>query len=108
MIKVTYFFKDKSTIMDVDYYEDWQAAEAQEDAAEHGNEYTKIENVSADNEEYLSHKAAMEKFRVSLDEAMKLDDAQLEEEMKDLPPHKFSEDFERKMAELFKRIGLRP
>jgi len=103
MIKVTYYFKDKSTVMDVEYYEDSQAAEAQEDAADHGQEYTKIENVSADNEEYLIHKAAMEKFKLSLLEAMELDDARLEEEMKDLPPHQFSEKFERKMAEILKR-----
>jgi len=45
----------------------------------------------------------MEKFKLSLLEAMELDDARLEEEMKDLPPHQFSEKFERKMAEILKR-----
>ena len=108
MIKVTYFFKNKKRVLDVDYYEDYQAAEAQADAEEHGKEYTKIESVSADNERYLTHKAAKEKLKASLLEAMKLDDEKLEEEMKDLPPHKFSEEFERNMAVLFKRIGLRP
>ena len=103
MIKVTYYFEDKSTVMDVEYYEDSQAAEVQEDVEEHGKEFTKIENVSADDEEYLIHKAAMEKLRKSLIKARELDDARLEEEMKDLPPHKFSEEFERKMAALFNK-----
>ena len=48
-------------------------------------------------------KEADEKLRQSLVEAMKLDDARLEEEMKDLPPHQFSEKFEKSMATLMQK-----
>lgn len=47
-------------------------------------------------------KEADKRFRQSLIEAMELDDVQLEEELKDLPPHQFSEEFERNMDELLK------
>ena len=45
-------------------------------------------------------KAYDEKLKSSLVEAMKLDNARLEEEMKHCEPHVFSEDFERRMEKL--------
>lgn len=45
-------------------------------------------------------KACDEKLRSSLVEAMKLDDARLEEEMQGLEPHVFSESFEKRMEKL--------
>ncbi len=47
-------------------------------------------------------KACDEKFKSSLLEAMELDEARLEEEMKNYEPHVFSESFENRMDELFK------
>ena len=48
-----------------------------------------------------------EKLRQSLLEAMAMDDASLEEEMKNVEPHVFSEEFERNMAKLIKRFRRR-
>lgn len=45
-------------------------------------------------------KASDEKLRESLREAMRLDQARLEEEMKNCEPHIFSEEFERQMEEM--------
>ncbi len=45
-------------------------------------------------------KASDKKLQASLMEAMKLDDARLEEEMKNSEPHVFSESFEKRMEEL--------
>lgn len=45
-------------------------------------------------------KASDEKLRESLREAMRLDQARLEEEMKNCEPHVFSEEFERQMEEM--------
>lgn len=46
--------------------------------------------------------AADEKLRLSVLEAMELDDARLKEEMEKAGPHVFSEEFERKMEELMR------
>lgn len=45
-------------------------------------------------------KASDEKLKASLREAMRLDQARLEEEMKNCEPHVFSEEFERQMEEM--------
>ncbi|MBQ8815900.1 MAG: DUF4367 domain-containing protein [Lachnospiraceae bacterium] len=42
-----------------------------------------------------------EKIKSSLEEAMRLDEARLEEEMRNVEPHIFSEAFEKQMEELF-------
>lgn len=47
-------------------------------------------------------KACDSKLKSSLMEAMELDDARLEEEMKNYEPHVFSAEFESRMEELFK------
>lgn len=47
-------------------------------------------------------KAAKEKLRQSLIEVMELEDMRLEEEMKDLPTHQFSEEFEKNLEEILK------
>ena len=51
------------------------------------------------------HKKADDKLHQSLIEAMKLDDIRLEEELKDIPLHHFSEEFEKNMEELLKNAG---
>ncbi len=47
-------------------------------------------------------KAWEKKFQTSLIEAIKLDDARLEDEMKNTEPHVFSESFEKRMEEVMK------
>ncbi len=48
-------------------------------------------------------KACDEKLKSSILEAIELDDARLEEELKNCEPHVFSERFEREMDEMFER-----
>ena len=52
-------------------------------------------------------KACNEKLRSALEEAMTLAEAREVEEMADMEPHEFSEEFERKMKELFAQLPTR-
>lgn len=53
----------------------------------------------------MNMKACDEKLRAALMEAWELENARLEEEMKECEPHVFSDEFERKMDELFEVNG---
>lgn len=53
----------------------------------------------------MNMKACDEKLRAALMEAWELENARLEEEMKKCEPHVFSDEFERKMDELFEKNG---
>jgi uncharacterized membrane protein len=48
-------------------------------------------------------KAADEKFKQALRAAMQMDEEKLEEELKNMPPHQFSPEFEAKMEELLEK-----
>ena len=48
-------------------------------------------------------KEADEKFKQALLAAMKQDEEKLEEELKNMPPHEFSPEFEAKMEEILKK-----
>ena len=48
-------------------------------------------------------KEADEKFKQALLAAIKQDEEKLEEELKNMPPHEFSQEFEAKMEEILKK-----
>ena len=50
-------------------------------------------------------KKCSDKFRSGLEEAMRLAEAREAKEMADMEPHQFSEEFEKKMEELFMRLS---
>lgn len=102
MIKVFFYNDDGKSLLDVEFYEDNQADEVLEDVQDHGPEFACIEYDSRDFEGHDRHKAVCRLLRDSISRVMDAELAALDVELRHMPAHPFSEDFEQKMAKIIK------